>query len=488
MRARPYPATLCVLACVVFGVTPAQSRDAPASFHEMAAAKLPAVVSVQSTRQSASADEGARPQGKVPQGLQDFLDRFLGDQESREGLLDRFRGERRPSRPMQALGSGFIISTDGYVVTNNHVVEKSSAVSVHLGDGRELTAKVVGLDPQTDLALLKVDAGEPLPRVEWGDSDNAKVGDWVLAVGAPFGLGGTVTAGIVSARARDIHAGPYDDFIQTDASINTGNSGGPLFDMSGKVVGVNTAIFSPVGANIGIGFAIPAAMAQPIVRQLRETGEVKRGWLGVQIQAVTPDVAEALDLEPPRGAIVAQVTEGSPAAKAGIEVGDVILSFAGSEVEKLRDLPAAVAQAPIGKPAEVAVWRDGERITVNPEIARLQPNETEHAAAGRPQADKATLGLALAPLTPENRRQYGVGEDQRGALVTDVSPDGPAARSGMRRGDVIVRVGRDTVASPQDVADALRKARDNGRDRVLILRQRDDTQQFVAVPVPPDAG
>jgi serine protease Do len=360
-------------------------------------------------------------------------------------------------------------------------------VHVQIKDGAELPAKVVGRDPKTDLALLKVETERPLPTLQWGDSDKALIGDWVLAIGNPFGLGGTVTAGIVSARARDIQAGPYDDFIQTDAAINTGNSGGPLLDMSGQVVGVNTAIFSPIGANIGIGFAIPSALAKPIVEQLRESGQVRRGWLGVQIQPVTEEIADAVGLDEARGALVAMVTEKSPAAAAGIEEGDIILSFAGREVEKLRDLTIAVAEAPIGKEAEIAVWRNGKRISLTPKIARLEapsPEQQERKRRPEPQA----LGLALAPLTPETRQRFGIGADQQGVVVVEVTPDSAAARRGLRQGDLIVRAGRDKVGTPQDVLKALEDARKAGREAILLLRQQGDNRAYVVVPLESGTG
>ena len=340
-----------VLSCamILAGVTGAAAQTErrgerftpPESFHPLAADKLPAVVSIIS-RQEITADQGpALP--RLPPGLEEFLERF-GD-----GFLDQFREGMPMPQPEEALGSGFIIDAEGYVVTNNHVVEGADEVRVILQDDQELPAEVVGRDPRTDLALLRVEAPDQLPALNWGDSDDALVGDWVMAIGNPFGLGGTVTTGVVSARARNIQAGPYDDFIQTDAAINRGNSGGPLLDMEGRVVGVNTAIFSPTGGSIGIGFAVPSAIAEPVITELRETGTVRRGWLGVQIQPVTDEIAEAIGLDEARGALVGDVIEGSPAADAGIQVGDVILRFAGREIEEVRDLTRAVADAPVGE-------------------------------------------------------------------------------------------------------------------------------------------
>ena len=369
------------------------------------------------------------------------------------------------------------------MVTNNHVVENAESVNVRLSDGTELSADIVGRDPMTDLAVLKVKTNRSLPMVDWGDSDKALIGDWVVAIGNPFGLGGTVTAGIVSARARNIQSGPYDDFIQTDAAINRGNSGGPLLDMTGKVIGVTTAIFSPVGANIGIGFAIPSALARPIIQQLRESGEVRRGWLGVQIQPVTPEIAEALGFDSAKGALVSEVTKESPAQKAGIEVGDVILSFAGKSIEEFRDLPITVAQAPIGQQAEVKIWRDGKTLTLSPEIARLRSSAPAQDTSEGHTEQSDALGLSLAPLTPEVRQRLGIAKDLQGVAVVGVKPGSTAESAGLRPGDIVTQVGRQKVESPEDVAEAVSKAREAGRDTVLILRSRDETQSFVAVPL-----
>ena len=451
---------------------------APKSFNAMATEKLPAVVSIQTTQKAPQATPLPHGQRELPPGMQDFMERFFG-----EDFMDRFGGQQMPSQPMQALGSGFIVDPEGFVVTNNHVVENADAVSVHLQDGRELAAEIVGRDPKTDIAVLKVASEQPLPAIEWGNSDEALVGDWVVAIGSPFGLGSTVTAGIVSARARNIQAGPYDDFIQTDAAINRGNSGGPLIDMSGKVVGVNTAIFSPVGVNIGIGFAVPSALAKPIVQELRETGEVKRGWLGVQIQPVTEEIANAMGMEETRGALVSSVVEDSPAAKGGVRTGDVILSFAGRDIDKLRDLPIAVANAPIGESADMVVWRNGERVTLSPRIARLEDDRQEGPPGAKPDREPQILGLALEELTPESRREFGIDPGEAGVVVAEGAPDGPAAREGIEPGDLITQVGGEKVTTPEEVKTAVEKARDAGRKSVLLMRRRGDNQSFVALPI-----
>ena len=479
-----------VAALAVVAAVPAHAQQdagrngaAPASFHGLAVAKLPAVVSVETTQASGAPQTGTR--GQIPPGLQDFLERFLG-----EDALEPFRGQPPQSSPRQArgLGSGFIIDPAGFVVTNNHVVENASKVTVRLQDGRELPAEIRGRDPKTDLAMLKVDAEGDLPAVTWGNSDDALVGDWVVAIGSPFGLGATVTAGIVSARARDIQAGPYDDFIQTDAAINRGNSGGPLLNLDGDVVGVNTAILSPVGVNIGIGFAVPANLAKPIVQQLRESGTVERGWLGVQIQPVTPEIAEAVGLDDPRGALVADVTPDSPAAEAGVRVGDVVLSFAVSEVDELRDLTIAVAQAPIGTAADMEVLRDGQRVTVSPTISRLEPSPTARTDAGGGDDAAPQLGMTIAPLTPETRRQYGIDGDASGVVVAEVKPDSPAATQGLQPGDVITRVGKEKVETPEQLASAVEAARKADQGSVLLLRRRDGMQSFVPIPLDSSQG
>ncbi len=445
----------------------------PSSFSTLAKAKLPAVVSIITTQQQEEAMPGAE---RMPPGMEDFMRRFGPPQ-------DRPGGPPPPAR--NALGSGFIIDAEGYVVTNNHVVEGAESVDVVLEDGRKLPAEVVGTDPRTDLAVLKVEADEPLPQLDWGGSDEIEIGDWVMAIGNPFGLGGTVTTGVISARARDLGAGPYDDYLQTDASINRGNSGGPLIDMQGRVVGVNTAIFSPTGGSVGIGFAVPSSIAQDVARQLRETGDVRRGWLGVQIQPVNEAIAGSLGLEQPEGALVADVTAGSPAAEAGVQVGDVILQFGGEAIEGPRDLTLAVATAPLGKESPMTVWRDGQKTTLNPQIALLADDEGLDPAA--PAADaEGGLGLALSPLTPEQRRRFGIAEDVQGALVADVAPGSPAFEQGIMPGDVITRIGGATVEGPQDVVDAVEAARKEDKESILVLRQREDGKSFVALPL--DAG
>ena len=369
----------------------------------------------------------------------------------------------------EGVGSGFIVDASGLIVTSHHVVKGADAVTVTLQDGRKLEAEIVGVDPKTDLALIEADAGESLPVVEFGDSDRTRVGDWVVAVGNPFGLGGTVTAGIVSGRGRDIGSGPYDDFLQIDAPINRGSSGGPLFDRSGRVVGVNTAIFSPTGGNVGIGFAIPANVAKSVVESLRTDGKVDRGWLGVQVQHIDETLAEALGLEEAQGALVAAVMADGPAAGAGLRAGDVITSFAGEKVDSMKDLPRIVAEVESGTEVEIEVWRDGGRKTLTATIGKQGHDML--AASSTADGDSARLGVMLAP-----RAEPG----KAGVAIAEVAPGSAAARNGLRPGDVIVRAGSATVNGPGDVAGAVRSAASEDKP-VLLLVERGDHRRYVAI-------
>ena len=379
-------------------------------------------------------------------------------------------GFAMPDMPRaEGVGSGFIVDASGLIVTSHHVVKGAESVTVTLQDGRKLEARVAGIDPKTDLALLEVDTGGSLPVVEFGNSDRTRVGDWVVAVGNPFGLGGTVTAGIVSGRGRDIGSGPYDDYLQLDAPINRGNSGGPLFDRSGRVVGVNTAIFSPTGGNVGIGFAIPANVAKPVIESLRTDGKVDRGWLGVQIQRIGETMAEALGLEEPKGALVASVMSDGPAASAGLRPGDVILSFAGEPLDTMKDLPRIVAGIESGTEVDVEVWRDGAREILTATIG-AQGQDTL-AMAATANGDGAKLGVMLAP-----RGEPG----KAGVTIAEVAPGSLAARNGLRPGDVIVQAGSAMVSSPDDVAGAVRAAA-SGDKPVLLLVERGDHRRYVAI-------
>jgi len=440
----------------------------------------PAVVNIAAQRQpqEQQAQRGqAVPPGMEGSPFEEFFRRFFGE------------GAPVPSpkgRPMTPLGSGFIVDPEGYVVTNNHVVGDADQILVTLSDGSQFDAKLVGRDPATDLALLKLEANKTLPSVDWGRSSKVRAGDWVLAVGSPFGLGGTVTAGIVSAMGRDLQTGPFDDFLQIDAPINRGNSGGPTFNMSGKVIGVNTAIFSPTGGNIGIGFAVPSDLAQTVVADLKDDGEVSRGWLGVRVQAVTPEIGESMGMEKPKGALVAGVGDETPAKKAGIQEGDVIVEYRGDAVEEMRDLPRLVAGSDPGETVEVGVLRDGERLDIEVTLGDM----AERTAAslernGSPKvAELEDYGMAVGDLTPKLRRKLELSENATGPAVVALDPTGVAARAGMRPADVILSVAGQEVETTKGFVDALEAAVGGPRSAVLIQVARGGTRQFVGLPDP----
>ncbi len=458
-------------------------RTPPASFAELAERLLPAVVNISTTQVVEGRGPGSGPElPQFPPGspFEDFFKEFF----------DRHRDRDAPPRRATSLGSGFVIDADeGFIVTNNHVIQDADEITVILHDDTNLKADVVGRDPKTDIALLRIDTDRDLVEVTLGDSDGLRVGDWVLAIGNPFGLGGTVTAGIVSARARDINAGPYDDFLQTDASINRGNSGGPMFNLDGEVIGINTAIFSPSGGSVGIGFAVPANLAEPVIAQLREYGRTRRGWLGVRIQTVTDEIAESLGLDGARGALVASVTDQGPAALAGIEPGDVILVFDGQDVPEMRRLPRIVAETRIGKTVDVDVWRDGTEVTIPVTIGELEKaEETGLLSADRgPKTNSdavrsfSKLGLELSMITPALRREHDLDDRVSGVVVTDVARDSSAAEKGIRPGDVIVEVNQQEVSNPEDVATRIEDARSHNKPSVLLFINRQGDLRFVAL-------
>ncbi|HET6607695.1 MAG TPA: DegQ family serine endoprotease [Rhodopila sp.] len=478
------------LAVPPFALAPetALARPAPDSFADLAQKLLPAVVNVSSSQVIASRGPGVGPEMPIfPPGspFEQFFKDFLN--RNRPGQRGGNNDQPQPERRAQSLGSGFIIDPSGYIVTNNHVIEGADEVSVTLQDNTTLKAKIVGRDESGDLALLKVNSDKPLPTVPFGDSGAMRVGDWVLAIGNPFGLGGTVTAGIVSARGRDIHQGQYDDFIQTDAAINRGNSGGPLFNMDGQVIGINTAIFSPSGGSIGIGFSIPSNMAKKVVSDLREYGHARRGWLGVKIQQVTPDIAESLGLKDAAGAMVAGVTDGGPAEKAKIHNGDIILKFDGQDVKEMHNLPRIVGDAAVGKEVPVVLWRDGKELTVQTVLAE-RPADDKLAAADQPgghpsdttkPTDIAGLGLKVAPVSQELKDKFQLNGEQKGVVITDVAPNTPASERGLKPGDVIMEVQQNEVASAADVQKQVEAARKADRKNVLMLIQREGGVQYV---------
>ena len=449
-----------------------QARTAPDSFADLVKDLLPTVVNISTTQKVAQ----KQPEGQGTEEFEEFFREFF-----------ERRGAPPQRRRQNSLGSGFIIDASGYIVTNHHVIAEADEISVRLSDETSLAAVLVGSDEKTDLALLKVESDTPLPAARWGRSEKARIGDWVIAIGNPFGLGGTVTAGIVSARQRDINAGPYDDFIQTDAAINRGNSGGPMFNLKGEVIGINSAIFSPSGGSIGIGFAIPSALAKNIIEQLREHSQVRRGWLGVRIQNVDDELAEGLRLERARGALVAMVTPGGPAEAAGVEQGDVVLMFDGRPVPKYRNLSRMVAETPVGKPVEVVVWRKGKEVTLKVELGELKDDQVAALPEGQPEvdqsADVAALGLKLATITPELRTRFQLDEKTEGVVITDVTVDGNGAEKNLKAGDVIVEIDLEEVHLPSDVIDKVEKAKDEGYRVVtlLVFRQGKGDFEWIAV-------
>jgi serine protease Do len=481
-------AVVLAAAFLAFDVSSAQAKAAPQSFADLADKLTPAVVNISTTQVVES--KGSLPNmPQFPPGspFEQFFKDFL------EKNAQNGNGDVKPQkRKATALGSGFIIdyknNGDTFVVTNNHVIQDADEVFVLLNDDTRMKATIVGRDAKSDLAVLKVHADRKLPSVSFGDSDSARVGDWVLAIGNPFGLGGTVTAGIISARGRDINAGPYDNFIQTDASINRGNSGGPMFNMNGEVVGINTAIYSPTGGSVGIGFAIPSSSAESVIRQLIDHGEVRRGWLGVHIQVVTKAIAETLGLKKAEGALVASVVEGGPAAQAGILARDVILEFDGKRVSEMRQLPRIVAATEVGKTVTVKVWRDGSMATLKVVIEKMdneepviasrqdQPESSQNTAEDMPE-----LGLTLSEITPAQEERFGLPSGVDGVVVTDVDVNGPAYGEGVRPGDVVAEISQEKVSSPADAKRIVKDAVAAGKPSVLLLVEGQSGFRFIAV-------
>ncbi len=449
----------------------AHARGAPDGFADLVERLTPAVVNVSITQRPPEDTESDDPETPSESPAEEFFERGGPG-----------RGVLPP--PETALGSGFIIDPAGYVVTNAHVIAGAEEITVVLADGRRLKAETVGRDRRTDLALLKVDAKAELPYVSFGDSNDVRVGDWIIAIGNPFGLGNSVTAGIISARGRDINAGPYDDFFQTDAPINRGNSGGPMFNMAGEVIGINTLIFSPSGGSVGIGFATPSSLALPVIEQLRTYGHTRRGWLGVRIQTVTPDLAKRFGLEKPRGALVAEVLDGGPAEAAKIEAGDIILRFDGKEIPSRRKLPRVVAGTKIGGEVEIVLWRDGGEVKVKAEIGEF--DETIDLAARQPPTERPAietveaLGLTLSAITPELAARFDLEQDAEGVVVTEVD-EAVAVTTDIRPGDLIVEVAHEAVSTPKDIAAKLREIAKGDVKWVLVLRDRHGERQSVAV-------
>ena len=454
----------------------AQAHPAPDGFGDLAEGLLPSVVNIASTIE-VKAPRGATEQGA--QGMPPWMDPF--------GMFGgRGQGQGNKPRKSKAGGSGFIIDASGIIITNHHVIDKADEVVVTLSDGTELVAEVLGADARTDIAVLKVEPEEPLPAVKLADSDVVRVGEWVIAVGNPFGLGGTVTAGIVSALGRDIGAGYYDDFIQTDAPINQGNSGGPLFNMAGEVIGINSVIISRGGGNVGIGFSIPANMAQRVVADLREHGRVRRGWLGVGIQSVDDEIADSVGLEEAEGVMISNVMEGYPAEQAGVQSGDVVLKFGDTDTVDTRTLLRAVSDTPAGTAVDMVVWRDGKKKTLSVTVGEMpedvdQPNQTADGGDSLDDDTLDALGMMMITMTDDMRDRFNIPEDASGVIVAQVRRDSDAASKGLRRGDLIVRISGRQIESLTDVREGIEKAEDGEKSSVLLQINRGGNYRFVPV-------
>jgi serine protease Do len=451
-------------------VSPAAARGAPESFADLSQQLLPTVVNISTSQTLKPSQKAAIPDLPPGSPLEDLFKNFLGP---RSNL----------PRHVTSLGSGFIIDPSGLIVTNNHVIEDADQITVTLNDGSSLPARLIGRDDKTDLALLKVNTKRPLPATHFGDSDKARIGDWVIAIGNPFGLGSTVTAGIVSARNRNIDAGPYDEFIQTDAPINRGNSGGPLFDMAGNVVGINSAIYSPTGGSVGIGFSIPSNLARDVIAQLRTSGMVRRGFVGVNIQQVTEDIAEGMGLPGATGALVSNVQAGGPAASAGIHTGDIILGFDGKKIPDARTLSRIAAATQIGRTVAVDILRNRQRMTVRLTVQRLNEARPKpmRAPPAKPKQKMSQLGLSLSPLDNDSRAEYRVPGGVQGVVVTDVTPDSPADEKNVRAGDVIVAVQNQPVRTPDDITRRVEADLRAGRKVEVLLVSRAGALTYVAL-------
>jgi serine protease Do len=455
---------------IMFMTLEVGAADRPDSFADQVERLSPAVVNISTTTIVNEGPAMDMPQFPPGSPFEDFFKNF---------------GDNDRKRRASSLGSGFIIDDSGIVVTNFHVIENAEEITVTLSDETALTATVLGQDQKTDIAVLKIDPGDTaLTAVPFGDSDSLRVGDWVLAIGNPFGLGGTVTAGIVSARGRDIGNGPYDDFIQTDASINRGNSGGPLFNTKGEVIGINTAIFSQTGGSVGIGFAISSNLARRVTSQLAEFGTTRRGWLGVFIQEITPDIAESLGLDNEAGALVSTVNENSPAQAAGLEPGDVIVSFDGKMIDKMRDLPRIVAETEIGKTVRVEVVRNGNSIDVQVTLGELEKAELVGIVNEQPKGEAESfdkLGFSVENLTAELAEELGLEDDARGVVVTEVVEGGPAFTKGLKVGDIIKRFGQRRVEDAADLGKSIAETRESGRAGVLLLVESEGRERFIQI-------
>jgi serine protease Do len=469
------PALVAVAGAVI--VLPALSLPTvargPDGIADISEQIIEAVVNISTTQKVESRSSGPTPQLPPGSPFEEFFEEFF---KNRRGQGDN--APNRGPRRVNSLGSGFVVDPEGIVITNNHVISDADEISVVFSGGDKLRAEIIGRDQKTDIAVLRVKPSKPLKAVKFGDSDKLRIGEWVIAIGNPFGLGGSVTAGIVSARNRDINSGPYDNYIQTDASINRGNSGGPLFNMQGEVIGINTAIISPSGGSIGIGFAVPSKNAVAVIDQLRQFGEMRRGWLGVRIQQVTDDIAESLGLKPVRGALVAGVDDKGPAKPAGIEPGDVIVKFDGRDIKEMKDLPRIVADTPVGKDVPVTIVRKGKEETKTVKLGRLEDAEKQQAAlrsgggGAKPEEQsvvKKTLGLDLSNLTDDLRRRYKIKDTVKGVVITGVEQGSSAAEKRLNAGDVIVEVAQEAVADADGVQKRIDTLKKEGKKSALLL-------------------
>lgn len=484
---------LIIMSLIFAFAAPVYAQEHPAGFADLVEKLSPAVVNISTTQKITA----ARGFGGMP--APNFPD--VPEMEPFRDFFERFGNPYNMGQPQEqevfSLGSGFIIEADGFIITNNHVVDEAHEITVTLPDHSKYKAKIIGRDKKTDLALLKVDAKKDLPYVPLGDSDAMRVGDWVIAIGNPFGLGGSVTQGIISARQRNINSGPFDDFLQTDAPINRGNSGGPLFNTKGEVIGIASAIFSPSmgGGSVGIGFAIPTSLAKPVIAQLKEFGRTHRGWLGVKIQEVSEEIADSLGLSKPMGALVLEVAKGSPADKAGIVAGDVITNFDGKEISEMRMLPRIVAETKSGKTVSITYWHKNAaktgQITISEldeksEQAQDDNNKKDDGGKKKVDSSEAFLGMDLAPLTPQLRMKLRLDEKQTGLVILDVKNGTEAAKRGLKDGDLIVDVNNETVKSLVDLKKLFENARKSGRKFALLKISRKGNEAYITLPVAED--
>jgi serine protease Do len=474
----------CAAALLLAPAAPALAQGKPTSLADLVDSVAEAVVNISATQTVEEKDADASPQ--LPKGtpFDDMFEQFFKNHGQ--------NGEAPRPHKSSSLGSGFVIDASGIVITNNHVVGDANDIMVIFTDGRKLKAEIIGKDPKVDVAVLRVKSDKPLKTVKFGDSDKMRVGDGVMAVGNPFGLGETVTAGIVSARNRNIDSGPYDNFLQTDASINKGNSGGPLFNMDGEVIGINTAILSPSGGSIGIGFATPSATVQPVIAQLEEFHETRRGWLGVRIQNVDDSIAESLGLGTARGALVAGIDDRGPAKPAGLMSGDVIVKFDGKDIKESRDLPKLVASMAVGKQVDVVIIRKGQEMTKTVTLGRLEDGEKVASAtvagddedSAQKKAMAKAFGMQLSGLSDDARKTYKIKDAIKGVVVSNVEPNSPAAEKGLQAGDVIEEVNQQAVTQPGDVSkaiDALKKA--GKKSALLLVANGTGDVRFVALAI-----